>query len=86
MPILRLKRHEIERFLAAGANPEAVAMAVFFHDAVYDPLRSDNEALSAKVTITRDTTRGTPQALSVEEVLCGCRKTRTIFKIIVSKN
>ena len=33
-------------------DPEAVALAIFFHDIVYQPGRADNEAESAKLALT----------------------------------
>ena len=38
-------------------DPEAVRLAILFHDAIYDPTRSDNEALSAELLRGRMTGR-----------------------------
>ncbi len=40
---------------ASAQNPDAVQLAILYHDVVYDPRRSDNEAVSAQVA-ARDLT------------------------------
>ena len=38
----------VGEFAAAAADPAAVRLAAWYHDAVYDPTRPDNEAVSAQ--------------------------------------
>ena len=45
------------------ADGDAVALAILFHDAVYDPARQDNEAASASLARERLTLLGFPQQL-----------------------
>jgi predicted metal-dependent HD superfamily phosphohydrolase len=47
----------------AVSDRDAVELAVFFHDAIYDPLRSDNEAASAALAGKRLTTLTLPVGL-----------------------
>lgn len=42
------------------ADRDAVELAIFFHDAIYDPARSDNEAASAALAGKRLTTLNLP--------------------------
>ena len=48
-------------------DPASVILAILFHDAVYDPTRSDNEVRSAALARARLTELGVPPAL-VERV------------------
>lgn len=45
-------------------DPEAALYAVLFHDAVYDPTRSDNEARSAELLVDRMSARLAPATLA----------------------
>ncbi|MFM9847783.1 MAG: phosphohydrolase [Hyphomicrobiaceae bacterium] len=45
------------------ADSDAVELVIYFHDAVYDPLRSDNEAASAALAGRRLTTLKLPAGL-----------------------
>jgi predicted metal-dependent HD superfamily phosphohydrolase len=45
-------------------DPEAVKLAVFFHDAVYEPTRGDNEAESAALLRSRMAGRVAPETLA----------------------
>ncbi|MCF6745939.1 metal-dependent phosphohydrolase [Blastococcus sp. KM273128] len=38
----------VERLAADAPDPAAVALAAWYHDVVYDPLRADNEQVSAE--------------------------------------
>lgn len=38
---------ELERYRSFSTRPDEIAIAIWFHDAVYDTHRADNEALSA---------------------------------------
>jgi predicted metal-dependent HD superfamily phosphohydrolase len=45
------------------AQPEAVLCAILYHDAVYDPQRSDNEARSAELLVARASADFEPLAI-----------------------
>lgn len=46
-----------------GAWPSPIGLAIFFHDVVYDPLRSDNEERSAYIAQATLTVAGVPQSV-----------------------
>lgn len=56
----------IDRHAAVAADPRAVRLAAWFHDAVYDPTRSDNEEASAVLAGQRLTALDVPDALVSE--------------------
>lgn len=39
----------VDEYAATASDPDAVRLAVWFHDAVYDPTRPDNESASAEL-------------------------------------
>jgi len=49
---------EAERARAAIADPDLIGFAIWFHDAIYDPKRTDNEARSAEWALTALMDRG----------------------------
>jgi predicted metal-dependent HD superfamily phosphohydrolase len=55
--------HQLDRHGEGLADRNAVELAIFFHDAVYVPTRSDNEAESAALAGARLTALGLPAAL-----------------------
>lgn len=57
--LAHLREHRAEL-----SDPEAVAAAIWFHDAIYDSRRSDNEARSAALAAERLSSRVTPARLS----------------------
>lgn len=48
------------------ADGDAVTLAIFFHDAVYDPMRQDNEAASATLARKQLMLLGFPQQLTAK--------------------
>jgi predicted metal-dependent HD superfamily phosphohydrolase len=52
----------LDRHGAGASDPEALELAILFHDAVYDPARQDNEAASADLAAARLAELGFPAA------------------------
>ena len=65
----------LDRHGEAVRNREAVELAIFFHDAVYVPTRSDNEAVSAALARARLMELGAGDALvsEVERLILATR-------------
>ena len=65
----------LDRHGEAVRNREAVELAIFFHDAVYVPTRSDNEAVSAALARARLIELGAGDALvsEVERLILATR-------------
>jgi predicted metal-dependent HD superfamily phosphohydrolase len=60
----------LDRHADAGSDHEALALAILFHDAVYDPRRQDNEEASASLAARRLTGLNFPEAIVARVVLC----------------
>jgi len=54
----------LREYRAELSDPEAVEAAIWFHDAIYDSRRSDNEARSAALAVERLASRAEPARLS----------------------
>ena len=54
---------ELDREQSAARNPDAVEAALWFHDAAYLPMRTDNEARSADLAVAALERGAVPQAL-----------------------
>lgn len=57
-----------ESAIAEAADPRAVRLAVWYHDIVYDPRASDNEARSAVLAAAHLTSLGVPSEVVSEVV------------------
>lgn len=58
----------IDGYAASAGDPDAVRLAAWYHDAVYDPTRADNEAASAALARTELTALGAPPETVAEVV------------------
>jgi predicted metal-dependent HD superfamily phosphohydrolase len=58
----------IDEYADAADNPDAVRLAAWYHDAVYDPTRADNEAASAALAREELTALGAPPNIVAEVV------------------
>lgn len=55
--------HEFDREKERAAEPDAVELAIWFHDAVYEPRAIDNEEHSAELAVVSLQAAGAPQVL-----------------------
>jgi predicted metal-dependent HD superfamily phosphohydrolase len=60
----------LDRHGDAAGDRDALALAILFHDAVYDPMRRDNEEASAALAARRLTDLGFPDGLCAKVVRC----------------
>jgi predicted metal-dependent HD superfamily phosphohydrolase len=65
----------LDRHAEAGSDREALALAILFHDVVYDPRRQDNEPASAAIAAGCLNSLGFPEDL-VAKVVCCIRATQ----------
>ncbi|MFF3116050.1 hypothetical protein ACFVSN_43560 [Kitasatospora sp. NPDC057904] len=63
---LRAVLRHVDGLAAHAADPDAVRLAAWFHDAVYRPDRSENEERSAALAVRALTAAGLPAARTAE--------------------